>query len=215
MRVVKEYDERRNEIIQTAINLFIEKGYDACSVNDILKAVGIAKGTFYYYFKSKEDVLDAGVEQLSETVFARVKEISKDKQSSPIDRMVKIMMAIRLNDKSAVILMEEMHKVNNALLHQKTLVSILNMLTPVFTDIIEEGNKTGIFNCPYPEQCMQILLSSALTLLDDGIFNFDKEKEQLIFQALFFTIEKILGVSDNEISSKLAAIYEVGRGESL
>lgn len=215
MRVVKEYDERRNEIIQTAINLFIEKGYDACSVNDILKAVGIAKGTFYYYFKSKEDVLDAGVEQLSETVFARVKEIAKDKQSSPVDRMIKIMMAIRLDDKSADILIEEMHKVNNALLHQKTLVSILNMLTPVFTDIVEEGNKSGIFNCPYPEQCMQILLSSALTLLDDGIFNFDREKEKLIFQALFFTTEKILGVSNNEISSKLAAIYEVGGGEAL
>lgn len=215
MRVVKEYDERRNEIIQTAINLFIEKGYDACSVNDILKAVGIAKGTFYYYFKSKEDVLDAGVEQLSETVFARVKEIAKDKQSSPVDRMIKIMMAIRLDDKSADILIEEMHKVNNALLHQKTLVSILNMLTPVFADIVEEGNKSGIFNCPYPEQCMQILLSSALTLLDDGIFNFDREKEKLIFQALFFTTEKILGVSNNEISSKLAAIYEVGGREAL
>lgn len=211
MRIIKGHDERRNEIIQTATHLFMEKGYDACSVNDILTAVGIAKGTFYYYFKSKEDVLDAGIEQLSERVFARVKEISEDKQASPVDRMLKIMMAIRIKDKFADTLIEEMHKKNNALLHQKTLVSILNRLTPVFTEIVEEGNKDGVFVCPYPEQCIQILLSSALTLLDDGIFHFAKEKERLILQALFFTTEKILGIGNHEISSRLADIYEVDK----
>ena len=56
---MKEHDERRNEIINTAAVLFMEKGYDRCSINDILNKIGIAKGTFYHYFKSKEDVLDA------------------------------------------------------------------------------------------------------------------------------------------------------------
>jgi len=55
MRIVKEYDERRNEIIDTAKKLFITKGYNKSSVNDILNEIGIAKGTFYYYFASKEE----------------------------------------------------------------------------------------------------------------------------------------------------------------
>lgn len=59
MRTVKEYEERRNEILDTAEKLFVSKGYMKTTVNDILREIGIAKGTFYHYFKSKEEVMDA------------------------------------------------------------------------------------------------------------------------------------------------------------
>ena len=58
MRIVKEYEERRKEILETAERLFLTKGYTKTTVNDILKEIGIAKGTFYHYFKSKEEVMD-------------------------------------------------------------------------------------------------------------------------------------------------------------
>ena len=54
MRIVKEHDERRNEIITTAEEFFLTKGFNKTTVNDILKRIGIAKGTFYHYFVSKE-----------------------------------------------------------------------------------------------------------------------------------------------------------------
>ena len=47
VRVVKEHDERKNEIIDTAARIFGQKGYDKSSVNDILNTIGIAKGTFF------------------------------------------------------------------------------------------------------------------------------------------------------------------------
>lgn len=53
MRIIKEYEERRKEILETAERLFLTKGYTKTTVNDILKEIGIAKGTFYHYFKSK------------------------------------------------------------------------------------------------------------------------------------------------------------------
>lgn len=59
MKTVKDAELRRQEILMTARELFIKKGYDKTSVNDILKVVDIAKGTFYYYFSSKEEVLEA------------------------------------------------------------------------------------------------------------------------------------------------------------
>ena len=64
MRVVKEYDERKNEILDASEKLFLEKGYVQCTIKDILKAVDIARGTFYYYFESKEEVLDAVISGL-------------------------------------------------------------------------------------------------------------------------------------------------------
>ena len=52
-RIIKEADERRNEILDAAETLITEKGYSKTTIIDILNQVGIAKGTFYYYFKSK------------------------------------------------------------------------------------------------------------------------------------------------------------------
>lgn len=203
MRIVKEHDERRNEIIRTAAVLFSQKGYDRCSVNDILDAIGIAKGTFYYYFKSKEDVLDAAVEQVSKRVLVQTKKVAAQKEVSPIDRMIQVLLAARVTGPTEEVLIQEMHKSSNALLHQKTLVSIITMLTPVFLEIVEEGNAEGIFRCAYPEQCVQILLSAALTLLDDGVFQLDKTQTEKVFEALIFTMEKMLGVKEGTFFERM------------
>ena len=69
MRIVKEAQERKNEILDVAGRLFAQKGYDSTSTNDILEEIGIARGTLYYHFKSKEDILDA--------MFDRMKSLSR------------------------------------------------------------------------------------------------------------------------------------------
>lgn len=203
MRIVKEHGERRNEIIRTAAVLFSQKGYDKCSINDILNTIGIAKGTFYYYFKSKEDVLDAAVKQVSEQVFMQVQEAAARKEISPIDRMIQVLLAARVADPAEEVLIQEMHKSNNALLHQKALVSIFTMLTPLFEEIVEEGNAAGIFHCVYPEQSIQILLSVMLTLLDDGIFRLDKEQSAKVFEVLVYAMEKMFGVKDGTFFERM------------
>lgn len=207
MRIVKEHDERKNEIIKTSAALFSEKGYDKCSVNDILNAVGIAKGTFYYYFKSKEDVLDAAIEYVSEQVLEQVQKVANQKELSPVDRMIQVLLAARVTNPTGEVLIQEMHKTRNALLHQKTLVSILTMLTPVLTEIVDEGNATGSFHCAYPEQSVQILLSVALTLLDDGIFQIEKAQSAKLFEALISAMEKMLGVADRTFFERLQVYW--------
>lgn len=54
MRIVKEAEERKNEILDVAGRLFGEQGYDATSTNDILKEIGIARGTLYYHSNPKK-----------------------------------------------------------------------------------------------------------------------------------------------------------------
>ena len=50
MRIIKEHGERKAEIIAAAESLFLSKGYANSTINDILVALNIAKGTFYHYF---------------------------------------------------------------------------------------------------------------------------------------------------------------------
>nr|MCR5272795.1 TetR/AcrR family transcriptional regulator [Lachnospiraceae bacterium] len=78
MRVVKEAIERRNEILDAAEELFVTKGYDKTSTNDILDRVGIARGTLYYHFKSKEDILNAMIERINDSLIAKAKMIAAD-----------------------------------------------------------------------------------------------------------------------------------------
>lgn len=208
MRIVKEHEERKNEIIKAAAVLFSEKGYEACSVNDILNAVGIAKGTFYYYFKSKEDVLDAAVMQMSEQILAQVREAAGRKELSPIERIIRVLLAARVADPAGEVFIQEMHKSSNALLHQKTLVFTLRMLTPVLAEIVEEGNTAGIFHCAYPEQSTQILLSATLTLLDDGIFPLEEGQAEKIFEAMVYAMEKLLGVKTGVFFEKMCAHWD-------
>ncbi len=59
----KKPEIRRQELIDVAAALFTEKGYEAVSVRDILNVVDGAPGMFYYYFKSKQDIYIAAMEQ--------------------------------------------------------------------------------------------------------------------------------------------------------
>lgn len=208
MRIVKEHDERKNEIIDTAAALFIVKGYDQCSVNDILNSIGIAKGTFYHYFKSKEEVLDAAVNKMSVQILTHVQEIAAKKEIPPLDRIIQVLLAARVTDHTEKTLIQEMHKMQNALLHQKTLVTIIKALTPVFTEIVREGNVSGIFQCKYPEECTQILLSAALTLLDDGIFQFDKVQSTKVFEAIIYAMEKMFGLKDGVFFERMCEYWK-------
>ena len=133
----------------------------------------------------------------------QVQEAAARKELAPIDRMVQVLLSARVTDPAEEVLIQEMHKSNNALLHQKTLVSILTMLTPVFEEIVEEGNVAGVFHCAYPEQCTQILLSAMLTLLDDGIFKLDKAQSAKVFEALVYAMEKMLCVKDGTFFERM------------
>ena len=78
MRVVKDAKERKNEILDVAERLFCTKGFDNTSTNDILKEIGIARGTLYYHFKSKEEILDAMIERLSNEITSKATSIELD-----------------------------------------------------------------------------------------------------------------------------------------
>src|SRR6516165_5547197 len=58
-RVVKAPAVRRAELIDCAQRLFLEKGYERTTINDVIAATGLSKGAFYHHFRAKEDLLEA------------------------------------------------------------------------------------------------------------------------------------------------------------
>lgn len=207
MRIVKEHEERRNEILDTAEKLFAEKGYENCAVNEILNQIGIAKGTFYHYFKSKEELLDAIIERTSNELVARASQVAEDKNLSPEDKLLYVFLSVKVSDPDDEKIIEEIHKSENALMHQKSLASMINGLTPVLVKVIEEGNAKGVFACEYPEQYMQIFICSASVLFDDGIFELEESKQEAMFLAMFTMMEQMLGVKKGTIIERAMREY--------
>ena len=62
-RIVKNPDERRRELLVTAMRLFAEEGYDNVSVRAVARAAGVAPGLAYHYFDSKQNMFDAAIEE--------------------------------------------------------------------------------------------------------------------------------------------------------
>lgn len=66
MRITKAPEERRQEIIDTAMKVFYEKGYEKTSISDIAKEMNVAQGLCYRYFTSKEELFDVALDQYAQ-----------------------------------------------------------------------------------------------------------------------------------------------------
>jgi AcrR family transcriptional regulator len=212
MRIIKERDERRNEILDTAERLFHVKGYEKCTVNDILKEIAIAKGTFYHYFRSKEEVLDVIVSRYADIIIRRADKILKTDNISPEEKLMRAFMAMRITNQIDSDTLNDMHKTENTLLHQKILNRIVTVMAPVLVRIIEEGIEKKAWSCRYPLQYMQIFLIASLTLTDEGIFELDAESQMRIMAALISMLEKMLDVPEDSFMQLFMQLFMQNQG---
>ena len=92
-RIVKAPDERRSELVDIAQKLFYTQGYEQTSIKDIVQAVGVAQGTFYYYFDSKKSVLEAIVEKNVKLTQTMLQQIVSDDTLSALPKWQQVVQA--------------------------------------------------------------------------------------------------------------------------
>lgn len=199
MRVVKEAEERRNEILDAADELFGEKGFDGTSTNDILNKVNIARGTLYYHFKSKEDIMNALIDRYNVRLLSRAGKIADDK-SIPVDeRMVRVVMALNLGSGSGREIMEHIHKPQNALMHQKIQKVVLNGVPGILSGIIRQGIEQGMFHTPFPYECMEMVIAYTNMVFDGDMVELSVEERISRVKALVFNLERLLGAEEGSL----------------
>ncbi|MBA3061887.1 MAG: TetR/AcrR family transcriptional regulator [Atribacteria sp.] len=211
-RITKEYYERKNEILDAAQELFLTQGYEKTSVDNIIKKVGVAKGTFYYYFKSKEDLLDKLVKRMTDKIQIEIKKIVEKKDLDAINKLEKaysIAGNIKLENIHLIKLMLKiLYEKDNLILRYKIYKSNVELLVPEFAKIIEQGVKEKLFNTPYPYEAAKLFFelgwmlgdtTSKLFLeLDEKPENMDKiVKEIEVYED---AMERILGAKKGTIN---------------
>lgn len=199
MRTIKDGKERRQELLDIARKMFITKGYEKTSVNDILKEVGIAKGTFYYYFASKEEMLEAMIFEVVMEGVGRAKVILKE-DSIPL--LMRILMALQAQTpemEGADMIHAEIVKPENAKLDQVYLRMMIRELTKVLKEPVEEAVCQGVMETRYPEESIGIVMLLAQEILNRPTFDWNEEEEGKKMQVFLYHVQKILGIPDKEM----------------
>ena len=211
MRIVKEAEERKEEILDAAEKLFAAKGFDNTSTNDILEKVGIARGTLYYHFKSKEDILDGVIERITKRLTAEAKRIARNKELPLLERLTKAVMSLNVETRIGQEVMEQVHRPQNALMHQKMQERLLTGINPIFTDLIEEGVKAGICRTAYPKETVEMLMLYANTAFDDiNMADLSREEQEKKINGFIYNSERLMGMEKGSLQEALMKIFQKG-----
>lgn len=208
MRIVKNAEERKMEILDTAEHLFETQGFDNTSTNDILNEIGIARGTLYYHFKSKEEILDAIISRLTRQLLEKAKKLI-EKKNVPLSQQLTLIM-LKLNVSCGNFnhkILEQVHKPQNALMHQKIQAHLLSELTPLISTLIKEGIAQGIYQTDYPEEVAEMLFLYANTIFDD-LTEHSEEEKQKNTAAFVFNLERLLKMEQGSIKTIVDSIFQ-------
>lgn len=192
----KKTSRRQLDIISAAAQLFFTKGYDNTSVDEIIKEVGIAKGTFYYYYESKEKLLQEVISSIIDNGINKAKDIVADQTINPLEKVFLILRSIAPQGEDRKQVLDELHKVENAKLHQFTLTEIIIKVTPLISEVIEQAIASGILYTPYPSECAEMFMTIGQFLFDDDIFFWTKEEKEKKMRAFIYLIEKTLNAPE-------------------
>lgn len=208
MRVVKEAEERKNEILDVAERLFGTKGFDNTSTSDILDEIGIARGTLYYHFKSKEEILDAMVSRMTNRLIEKAKAVAAQKSVPVLQRFTMMMLSLNVSDDNfGQELLAQAHKPQNALMHQKMEKSLLSGINPIITDLIKEGITQGICRTDYPQEAAEMTFLYANTVFDDLMEHSEEEKQRKI-AAFIYNVERLLNMEQGSMKSAIMPLFE-------
>jgi len=162
MRIVKDYDERKTELLDAAVQLFHTRGYEQTPVSAIIDRVGVSKGTFYYYFKSKEDLLDSLAERAARQSMLQVQAVVGEQSLDALGKLNRVYEASRqwqsANVELVMTILKVMYNEENLQLRRKIQRRSLELSVPVFSEIIEQGSKEGAFDVRAYQAVSELIL---------------------------------------------------------
>jgi len=165
---MKKGEKRKQELLQIAYRMFISRGYESTSVDDIIREAGIAKGTYYYYFETKEQMLEEVIGMMIDRETEAAKQILKADLPIP-QKVVGIISSLRPGQEEMPIEGALMQP-ENTVMHEKVRKLIIEKAVPLLSEVVEEGIAQGVFSCDCVSERVRMLLVISSSSFDDGCF---------------------------------------------
>ena len=183
---MKKGEKRKQDLIQIAYRLFITRGYEHTSVDEIIAEAGIAKGTYYYYFESKEQMLEDVIGMMLQAEAEKAEAVLHADLSVP-EKIVGIIASIHPAQDEQTI-EDALHQPENVLMHNKVRERMFDLIVPILSRAAKEGVDKGLFHCEHiPERVREIMI------LSSDLFDGHNLYSPAVIDVFIDTVEKILG----------------------
>lgn len=186
-------NQQKYDLILDALQELLEnQQIQTISVSEIAETAGIGKGSIYYYFPSKDAILEALVERSYEKPLRTAKALAERTEVSPFIRMAMIFEACR-SSSSEFIKSEnntDSGTQEKAFLHQKYVNHIITELKPVLAEIIRQGIQKGEIHFSDPDSLAEIVLIVLTVKMDNTLVPSSREEIENTISALVSLLEK-------------------------
>ena len=162
VRVLKAPAVRRAELVDCAQGLFLTRGYERTTINDVISATGLSKGAFYHHFRSKEDLLEAIAARFARESLAFIEALQADGGLDALQRLNRLLALSRDWKREHIPELRAMFttllKPENAMLYHRIVEAAFTVLAPALAAIIERGEAEGVFDAGDPRTAADTLL---------------------------------------------------------
>jgi AcrR family transcriptional regulator len=148
LRIVKNPVERKKELIMAANEFFMSNGYEKTTIEDIINKVGVAKGCFYHYFRSKKEIFEACIDSLSDSILKSYLNIFTDDNKKAKQKLLEyIDYNFKLVEKEhSTNIIESIHSDTFERIHERIIQDSIKQIMPNFIQLLEKGKEEGDFN---------------------------------------------------------------------
>jgi AcrR family transcriptional regulator len=163
--------DTRADLVADARQLILSHGYANTSVNTINARAGLSKGTFYHYFKSKSDLLDAVVDQLTQEGWRNTRHAIESTTGGAIERFRRFLAAARrwrlVALPQTAEIMRAVFRPENSLLRERMREQSISLAAPALAALLEDGNREGVFEVADSAATARVFLILAYGVSDD------------------------------------------------
>ncbi|MFV0393383.1 MAG: TetR/AcrR family transcriptional regulator [Coprobacillaceae bacterium] len=192
-RVIKDPKVRKQEIIDTAMSLFSEKGYDSTSIADIARAMHVVPGLCYRYFSSKQEIFDAAVKQYAKESCQDFLEVIQETKM-PIKERIHHLMMLMLNKEDKSKYHDFYHSTGNQTFHFQLSLEMLDFVAPFISNEFERLNMQGEMQIDDAEAMTKFILYGILSLWIDSSIELSKDQLQKKLEQIEQYIYKLLNI---------------------
>ena len=162
---------KKEQILDVSLALFMEKGYDNTSISDILSKLDIARGTLYYHFESKEAIMDMIIERSAKQIVEDAEKIVSQEELTVYEKMFSLFASISMKRLvGGSLMIDYLNQPQNALFHEKSNRVFMKKITPLLGGIIKEGTVEDLFDNIFPYESAETILIMIMGFVDGQSF---------------------------------------------
>lgn len=209
----KNPEQTQERIVDASVKLFIEKGYEQTTIQDILNVLNLSKGGLYHHFKSKEEILEVVKQKRAQYAADMLRDlIENTKGTNAKEKLKKILYQLGTNTETHSFDAILTSQSNNPHFVMGAFQNAVNQDAPIIAKLIEDGVEDGSLQTTQPVLCAEIFLLLLNFWASPVPFkrNLDETKERLTYLQSVMTLLGLDIIDGKFIESVLNGYQKTG-----